>query len=464
MSSAVANFSVTGVLMRIPIVRDRIALLVASDTRRRLAAGAFWNVIAIGSVKVFSVLSSFFVARILGAQTLGEYGMVVGTTGMIGGMAGLGIGQTVTKYVAELKRSDPRRAGRILALSSVVTWVGAIIYGGALAFFSPWLAEHTLSAPQLAPFLRVSAIAVMLGLINCVQSCSLSGCEAYRFSTLIAVVGGVFSSVANVFGAWCYGLWGIVIAGICGTALNVILTRRATVEAWKQWGIGLNWRGVREEWGVLFHYSLPTFLVGLSYGPVVWMANTFLVRRAVDGYAEMGVFNVAQQWQMTLTMIAGTACVAMVPVMSEKSGQGLFWENVKIMCKMIRLILCLTVPVALLIALLCPYIMMGYGARFEGRWPVMLLVLANGVVVTAQVPVCNLVTAEGLMWPSLFSNIGWVSVMLIGSWFFTPRWGAEGLALTYLLAYVLHTGVCVGLIKYIGWRRSMAIEPLKKAV
>src|ERR1022692_3038167 len=49
--------------------------------------------------------------------------MIQSTVGMLGIFAGLGLGITATKYVAELRSHDPERAGRIIALGcGVAVW------------------------------------------------------------------------------------------------------------------------------------------------------------------------------------------------------------------------------------------------------------------------------------------------------------------------------------------------------
>jgi len=71
-----------------------------------------WAVIAQGANLAASVIT----ARLLGREQFGEYGIVQSTVGMLGVFAGLGLGVTATRYVAEFRTSDPARAGRIVAL------------------------------------------------------------------------------------------------------------------------------------------------------------------------------------------------------------------------------------------------------------------------------------------------------------------------------------------------------------
>ena len=386
---------------------------------------------------MITVGASFLFARILGQSGFGEYGVVNSTAGMISSMAGLGIGQTVVKYVAELKLTNPERAGQILALSSLVTWCSAVIYGIAFVVLGPWLAEKTLAAPHLAPLLQISAIAVALGVINSVQSCSLSGCEAFKAGSYISVVTGIVQSFLVVLGAWFWGLKGAVVAMAMGMVITVLLTRYVVKTEWRKFNLKLNWQNVWSEWHVLVHYSLPTFLTVLLIGPVTWACNAFLANQP-NGYAELGIFNAALQWQGAIQLLPGLVCTALLPIMSEKCGGGNTESSLRVMKGMMRVISLITIPIALVLCVLSPIIMRGYGNAFSGGYWTMVMLVATGALMAIMTPVANFVMASGMMWKGLLFNTGWIVSMLVGSWFLV-RWGADGLSASRLLATIIHS-------------------------
>ena len=100
-----------------------------SPLSRRLAYGAFWTGFGTIVAKGATVAASFCVARFCGKTEFGEYGMVINTASMLSTVCGMGMGTTVVKYVAELKESNPERAGRILAMATFLTWGMAIVCG-----------------------------------------------------------------------------------------------------------------------------------------------------------------------------------------------------------------------------------------------------------------------------------------------------------------------------------------------
>jgi peptidoglycan biosynthesis protein MviN/MurJ (putative lipid II flippase) len=132
--------------------------LGASPLAYRLAASSFWSFFGTAISRVLGLLASVLVGRILGKGAFGELGTIQGTAGLFGTVAGLGMGMAVTKYAAEFSKTDPAKAGRIISLASATSWITSSLLGAILYMEAPWLAQHTLAAPQLAPLLRASAL------------------------------------------------------------------------------------------------------------------------------------------------------------------------------------------------------------------------------------------------------------------------------------------------------------------
>ncbi len=419
-------------------IRERLNALLSSPTRRRLANGAIWGGVATAGSRVIAVVASFFLAHILGQVGFGEYGMVNSTAAMIGSLAGMGLGLTVTKYVAEFKNTDPNKLGRILALSSTVTMVSAAIYGVAYVVLAPWLAEKTLAAPHLAAMLQISAITVALGVINGVQTGALAGAEAFRANSYVSVGTGIVQSVMVVACALAWGLKGAVIAMAAGMVLMVIATRWVVSHEWRRFNIRMQWREARHEWRVLVDFSLPTFLTMLFIGPVNWACSAFLANQP-NGYAELGIFNAGTQWQGAIQMLPGIVGTAMIPLLSERIGARDRMGAFNVMKKMIGINALIVLPIALAVSLLSPLIMSGYGGSFvNGYWTIVLLSMTAAISTMFSVPISQFYVAAGQMWLALALNICG-SLALLSASFFMARWGAEGLSSARLLSALIHS-------------------------
>ena len=432
-----------------PFFRNRIFPVIASPTRRRLANGAFWGGVASIGTRAFTLIGTFLLARVLGKDGFGEYGIINSTLAMIAGMAGLGIGATVIKYVAEFKEKDPVRVGRILALSTLVTLTSAAIYGGFFLLFAPWLATKTLAASHLAPMLQISAISLVLGLINTVQGASLTGCESFRFLSFVNIIQSLTQSVLVLAGAWLWGITGAVLMTAVAMLITVVITRWFIIKEWRRFGIIFQWHDAWKEWRILLKYSLPTFLSGLSVGPVVWGCNALLANRA-DGYAQLGVLNAANQWQSAIQFLPSLLGSALLPIMSEKYGNGDAVGCIRVMKKMMLMTTVIVVPITFAICLISPWIMRGYGSSFVSGFWTLCLSIITAALLAIMTPVGQYIGAIGQMWVGFWMNTGWGICMLTASWFMV-KWGAEGLAGARFIAYMFHS---VWVLGYVYFQRS----------
>src|SRR5216683_7526188 len=83
--------------------------LEASPMGYRLARGAFWSLVGTVLSRGLGLAAGIFVARTLGKEGFGQFGIIRGTVEMFGIFAGFGLGLTATKYVAELRQTDRQR-------------------------------------------------------------------------------------------------------------------------------------------------------------------------------------------------------------------------------------------------------------------------------------------------------------------------------------------------------------------
>src|SRR6202034_32333 len=86
----------------------------SSPLGHRLAHGTFWSLVGAVLSRLLGLFASIFVARMIGKVGLGELGIVQSTVGMFSTLAGLGLGLTATKHVAEHRIVNPVLAGETI--------------------------------------------------------------------------------------------------------------------------------------------------------------------------------------------------------------------------------------------------------------------------------------------------------------------------------------------------------------
>lgn len=422
-------------------VQRFVSRLRASPLGMRLARGAFWSLAGAVISRGLGLLSSILVARLLGKTGFGELGIIQSTVGMFGAIAGFGLGLTATKHVAEFRQKDPAKAGRILALATLVALASGSVMTVALLIMAPWLAANTLAAPQLAPLLRVGAGLLFFGALNGAQTGALAGFEAFRAIAKINLASGLLAFPLMVGGALLAGLQGAVWGLVASMAINWLLNRLAIIRVARKAGVPLSMAGCRKEWHVLWSFSLPSAISSAIWGPVTWATAMILVNQP-GGYGEMGIYNAANQWRAAVLFLPGIIGNLILPVLSNLEGVD---DKVRYrrVLNLTLLTNCGVAAVATLpIILLAKTIMSSYGAGFEsGAWVLILLVASAGIAVATAVGQQAL-TSRGKMWTKLSFLIIWSAVLLISSVVLVKDHGATGLAVANLIAYSVQ-GVCL---------------------
>jgi len=410
-----------------------------SDIGARLARGTFWSVLGGVVSRVLMLGAYIIVARALGRETYGEFGMIRSTTAMFLVFAGFGLGTTASKHVAQFRTTDGDRAGRLIGLSLVF----ACISGGGIAlvvlFAAPWLAAGVISAPHLTGLVRIAAFILFTGALYGAQRGALMGLEEFQSIAVLNLLEGVFALTVLSALTFFKGLQGAVCAllalGLFQCLASHMLMHRCALRA----GIHLSIRGIAQEWRVLWHFSLPAALGGLMVTPVMWACNAMLVNQP-GGYSHLGVFEAANQWRLAILFIPTMVAQVALPVLSNLWGANDQRRYNKVLKYNILLNGGVAGLAALGIALLAVPIMASYGPGFESGVWVLVLLAVSSVLVAINSVVGQAIASKGRMWAGFALNLLWGLTLLGTTRILLDRqYGALGLALANLIAYSLHT-------------------------
>lgn len=404
----------------------------------RLAKGAFWVLSGTVISRLCTFIASIFVARLLGKTGFGEFGIIQSTIGMFGVFAGFGLGLTSTKYIAEFRETDPARAGRILSLS----WLVALVTGGLMSIglflFSPWLATHTLNASHLESLIRIGAIVLFVSALNGAQTGALSGFEAFRSVAKVNLYCGLLSFPILVTCTWLGGVKGAIYGMAINTTVNWLLNHIEIRKIIKVKKIPITLCNCGKEVSVLWKFSLPALFAGAMVGPVNWFCNTLLVNQP-NGYAEMGVYNAANQWYTMMLFLPGILGQVVLPILSNREQlNNSAGRSIKTMANLIKMNALLVFPLVIVTCLFSPFIMGLYGEGFRNGWPTLVIILFTSAIVTIQTPVGQLIAVSGKMWIGFIMNAGWGIMFILLAFVFISK-GSFGLAGSRLIGYILHT-------------------------
>ena len=417
-------------------LRELVARLEGSSLAYRLAHGAFWSLAGTALARSLALAASMVTARFLGKAGYGEFGILSSTVLTFQAFASLGLAMTATRFVAGLRASDPARAGRILGLSVVVSSGAGLLATGSLWLLASWLASRTLGAPQLAQPLRIASLSLLFTTMSSAQQGALAGFEAFRWITWLNFWSGLIGVPLAVVGVWLWGLEGAVWALVATAAVQWLLTEVAVRQRAAEDRIAMDLRGFWRERSILWTFSLPALAQGIMVSPVSWAASAILVNQP-GGYPEMGAYSAANQWYGAVLFLPAALGGAVLPVLSERIGQADQTGARKVLRAAVVMNAAVVAPIVLAGSVASPWIMRLYGPSFAAAWATLPVVLVTAGIVVLLNPVGNLLAATNRLWLGFWMNAGW-AVVLLAVTVLLVHWGAFGVAVARLIAYLVH--------------------------
>lgn len=414
----------------------------------QLVSGGSWSLVAGVVALSFGLLSVVLVARALGVEAYGELGMLQSTIGMLAILATFGLNLTLTKHIAQYVALDQEKTRKIYAVTSLFSLFSGTLLCLLTVALSEYLAIQVLDARQLVFPLVLFAPVLVLDAWQSAQLGALAGMQLFKNIALIEMLRAGAQCTVVVAGSYIWGLAG-AIGGLLITRVLVVCASTLFVyQAFSERGIVYDFRGCLEQKGVLVSFSLPAALSGIAVAPVMWFCNTLVVRQT-GSFAPLGIYNAANQIVTAITVLGESLAKPLLPMLSASAGEGNF-------LRLINILLPWGIGAMLAVPLLVfpEYVGLVFGeeysgATFERTLGVVLLIVCLQLYMRG---IGREATARGLIWLNFWSNACWaVAVLLFAT--FLVKYGAVGLALSFLFGYA------VNLIVFIPLYRNYQLVP-----
>ncbi len=412
--------------------------------RARFARASAWSLAGQLIAYALGVVSSALVGRALGVDGYGELGMIQSTVQMFGLFAGMGLGVTNTKHVAELRDSDPGRAGRIMGLSLLVSVTTGVVVMTAVVVLAPLLASGTLTNASLTLPLRIASSLLLLEAVIGTLSGALAGFEAFRAIAVATTLRVVVTFPLQVLGAYYFGLAGAAAGLAGGAVVGLVVYAIALSRVCRRNACPVLMRDLRRDIPVLTSFSIPAYVSGVMVTPMIWIARIILVRYLgyPEGYEQMGLFSAAWRIQDIITLLGSTVGAALLPLLASREGarsSRLASGNMLVSWSLGFFLLAPLMAYPEVVGLF-------FGADFAGPQLNTTMVLAMYVtnIVLYKQGLARVLTARALLWWGVLSNSVWAATLLVCAWWLA-RYGAVGLAGAFLIAYVVNVAVFIPL-------------------
>lgn len=441
------NKPINDFLLLYKIVKNEI--FSENGVSKRFFQGALWNIIATIAAQGGTFIVSILVARILGNEVYGKYSITIGTATTLSNFAGLGLGLTITKYIAEYRSTNLKKVGKIIGSITLISIISGVIFCILFFLYSGYISENILNAPDLKNLLKICSILILANTLNGIQIGALSGFESFKTITKISIVRGLLSIPLILIPTFFWNLKGSVIGSVFLTIIVWVLSQTYVYKISKNAGINTTICLDKEFFGIITKFSLPAFLGSVMVGPITWLSNVILANQN-GGYIELGLYNVGFQWRSILIYLSSALLQVTLPLITNEYSKKSDQNSKKLLVITQLLLNLLLIPISIFIMFFSQTIVKIYGKEYLNADVVISILIVSVLIQNLGSITGPLIQAKGKMWLGLFINLIWGGTLLVVVSIFVKELGAIALAFSYVVAYLV-----LNIVSYIYLKRYL---------
>lgn len=356
--------------------------------RSRLFKDSFWAVLGNGSGNALLLLAGIVVARLLGKDLYGEYGMVKTTMFYVASFATFGLSFTSTKFIATSIRDNFSHVRSIVHDALLITFFFSGFVALALFVFAPQISDY-LEANLVMPF-RTLALIIVFRAVSTTQIGILAGMKNFKILARNNFVVGVILLFMSIPLTYFMGLKGALVALFLSQLFNVLLN-------------GISIRKVLSDIKIhskidykkkILLFSLPVALQESSFSFSHWLAIMLLTK--LSSLGELGLYTASAQWSTVVLLIPALLGNVVLSYLSGSVGDKKVHDAT--MKKMVVANLICTFLPFLFVCFFANFIVSFYGDSFEGMVAVLRVLTISTIFEACSTVFRSELMAQGRPW------------------------------------------------------------------
>lgn len=327
-----------------------------------------WTVIGSGLGNGLLLIGGIIIARLLGKDIYGEYGVVKSTMFYIAAFSTFGLGYTSTKYIAQYVEDHRDKLYSVINSTFKITLFNSILLGILVFIFSSPLANF-LDTPQLALPFKYLGIIIVFRAISTSAGGLLSGFGDFKELGINSIISGFTLLILCVPFTYYWGLKGSLISLFLSQLIFAILNVKELLK--KPLTKKLQ-SGMTKD---LLKFSFPVALQELSFTICNWGTTLILTKYASVG--EVGVYTASYQWTGIILIIPSLLSNVILAYLSKSSSESSKHQKFLYRILIINLI-CTLIPFGGAF-LLSDFIIQMYGSTFAEMKAVFLIAIFSTI-------------------------------------------------------------------------------------
>lgn len=275
--------------------------LIFSFFKSQLIKDSVWSLVGNVFSKGLSLLSGIVIARFLGKDIFGEYGMIKNTLISLALFSTFGLGYTVTKFIAEYKEKYKMKVDDIIYYTTIMVLFISFSIALIVFCFSDFIARELLDSIHLSTSVRIMSGLIVLNAIVALQIGVLSGLGKFRKMAKINIIIGFSTILISTFLTYFFGLNGALLSLGCIQLITIMLNTNIIGEHKIMFGnrAKIDNQILRK----IITFSLPVAFQEGVFSFTYWLSSLLIIR--YSSYGELGLYTATAQWTSLILFIPG---------------------------------------------------------------------------------------------------------------------------------------------------------------
>ena len=439
----------------------------SSEMAKVSAKGSFHLLWGLVISTVISAVATIFIARLLGSDLYGLYGIVLITPQLIGVFRDWGINSAMVRYTAQFRSEDRASEVRSILISGIIFEIVLGVALSAISFaLSGYLATNIFHRPAITSLIQIASISILAGGLVNAASAAFTGIEKMELNSIMLIIQSTIKTLIiitlvilglSTSGAVLGYTIAMIFAGLIGVALvwtqytklpkitNFKLEIKAYIKLMLSYGTPLSVSAIINGFqGQYYAFLLPIFYVA---------DNT-----AIGNYGIASTFVVLIGFFATpITTMLFPAFSKLNPQKDKETLQSIFQFSIKYASLLV-------VPVAALVMCLAqPAVSTLFGKTYSTA-PLFLALLAITYIFTAfgSLSTSNFISSQGKTTFILYLTLITAAIGFPMGYILILHLGVLGLIITSLVTQIPSTAIMLYWIRKhyeltVDWRSSAKI-------
>jgi len=401
------------------------------------AKGSFHLLWGLVISTVISSIATIFVARLLGSDLYGLYGIVLISPNLIGVFRDWGINSAMVRYTAQFRSEDRASEVRSILVSGIIFEIALGMALSAISFaLSGYLATNLFHRPEITSLIQIASISILAGGLINAATAAFTGIEKMELNSIMLICQSTIKTIIMITlvilglgtsGAVLGYTVAMIIAGLIGVALvwtqyknlpklsNNKLEIKAYIKSMLAYGTPLSLSAIISG----FQSQYYAFLL-----PIFYVADN----------TSIGNYGIASTFVVLITFFATPITTMLFPAFSKLNPQKDKETLLNVFQFSVKYASLLVVPVAALVMCLAePAVSTLFGKTYSTA-PLFLALLTINYVYTAfgSLSMGNFISSQGKTTFILYLTLITAAIGFPMGYILIMQFGVLGLIVTSL--------------------------------